>query len=267
MVASRRWVAVVVAVALAAVAASGCAEGVPGAAPGADEGDDVDGGDDGSPQPDAAERPDAGDDDEPVPDAGVPDAAPPPDAAPRTVTLSQNVSETVTGGAVACIGGGGLFTPRYLRENSWYRAFTLTEHGVDGTFEVARVDFSVYTALSGSFSGVQPLKVRLHTLSGGVLTTSALTQLASVDLEVEDGGLRALSVPITAAVPAGATLVAEVFVPDGVSSWDFLQLGANTDGERGPGYWRGPGCVTGVQAIHDATQAHEIVLTVTGLAP
>jgi hypothetical protein len=263
MVASRRWIAVVVAVALAAGAGAGCAEGVPGAGPAGDDG--VDAGDGPGERPDAGERADAGDDD-PAPDAGVPDAGAPDAAAARTVTLSQNVSEAVTGGAVACIGGGGLFTPRYLRENSWYRVFVLPEHGVDGTLDVTRVDFSIYTAVSGSFSGVQPLAVRLHTLRGAVLSTSALTQIASVDLEVEDGGQRALSVPIAASVPAGATLVAEVFVPDGINSWDFLQLGANTEGERGPGYWRGPGCVTGVKAIHDATEAHEVVLTVTGLA-
>ena len=132
MVASRRWIAVVVAVALAA-GTGGCAEGVPGAGPAGDDG--VDAGDGPGERPDAGERADAGEDG-PAPDAGVPDAGAPDAAAARTVTLSQNVSEAVTGGAVACIGGGGLFTPRYLRENSWYRVFVLPEHGVDGTLDV-----------------------------------------------------------------------------------------------------------------------------------
>jgi hypothetical protein len=263
----RSWVVVAVAIAIAiAIVQSGCAEGVPAGGPGDDEpgdeqGDRPDAGD-GDETPDAAPRPDAGDDD-PAPDAGVPDAAPPPPdaAAPRQVVLSQNNSETVTNGAVACVAG---LLIQYMRENSYYRVFRLADHDVTGGLDVSRVDFSVFTASSGSFSGEQTIEVRLHTLAGSVLTTAALTELASADVTIEDGGERSVSVPLTAAVPAGATLVAEVFVPDALNTGNYLRIGANTAGERGPSYWRGPLCISGVQAIADATQAHEIVLTVTG---
>jgi hypothetical protein len=260
----RFWVVVAIAIAIAIVQ-SGCAEGVPAGGPGDDEpgdeqGDRPDAGD-GDETPDAAPRPDAGDDD-PAPDAGVPDAAPPPDAAaPRQVVLSQNNSETVTNGAVACVAG---LLIQYMRANSYYRVFRLADHDVTGGLDVSRVDFSVFTASSGSFSGEQTIEVRLHTLAGSVLTTAALTELASADVTIEDGGERSVSVPLTAAVPAGATLVAEVFVPDALNTGNYLRIGANTAGERGPSYWRGPLCISGVQAIADATQAHEIVLTVTG---
>src|SRR5690348_14279839 len=59
---------------------------------------------------------------------GAPDAAPRPDAAPQPVVLTQ-VSDSATvvpGTSIGCVNG----TTGVARENSWYRAFTLSEHGI-----------------------------------------------------------------------------------------------------------------------------------------
>ena len=211
-----------------------CAQGVPAGSSGDDE----------PAAPDAGFAADAPQGD--TPDASVPDTdAPPgaPDAAPSApdarpagpITLSQTTSDAITVDAAGCRNG-----LRENGENRYYRAFKLADHGVTGALAVSEVAFGVYRASSDLFSVSQPVAVRLHTLSGDVVRADRLTSLGEASVQVPDTSTATnVTVPITATVPAGATLVVEVAV---VRSSHTFYLGANTGGESKPAYWTSAEC-------------------------
>jgi hypothetical protein len=53
-----------------------------------------------------------------------------------------------------------------------------------------------------------------------------------------------VTVPVAATVPAGATLIVEVFSPDFTGTGKFFYLGGNGTGETKPAYLRAPSCST-----------------------
>src|SRR5258706_11853788 len=114
-----------------------------------------------------------------TPDAGdPPDAAPRPDAAPQPVVLTQvSDSAMITPGvSIGCVNQ----TTFVARENSWYRAFTLSEHGISGGFAVTSVLFAIEQARAQA-GGSQPAYVRLYSYTGtvgGTLDPAQMTLLA-----------------------------------------------------------------------------------------
>ena len=187
------------------------------------------------------------------------DAPPPPIDAPgptTTVTLTQSSSLAVTPAtSVACSSG----------ENSYYRVFRLSDHGVAGPLQVNRVDFGVQdaTALLGS----QPVQVKLYTLAGPFALAN-LTPLGTTTVTVAAAAAgTVVQAPIAPAitVPAGSTLVVEVLAA-GAFGNQFI-LGANTAAETQPGYLRGPSCGSAAPVTFASIafpDAH-IVLTATGV--
>lgn len=197
----------------------GCAKG---SAPGEGDGDDT--GDDGS--GDDVAVPDAGGGDEP--DAGG--HVDPPDAGggggePVTITHSTTMTlEAETG--VACQSGFGN------AKNSWYRVFDLPAMGITGSLDVSQMTVGVQEASSGNGNG-QSLTVKLHQLTGAFIVAN-LSELGNAKITVPDTSLQTFQIPITASVPAGITLVAEMTVPNGEARGNFLFPGANNDGQTGP---------------------------------
>jgi hypothetical protein len=223
----------------AAFFASGCATAKVGDAEGAGETVDA-GGDNGAGDDDDG---DGGDDG--LADAGgsTPDAAPPPQPSP--VTLTQSNSLDVIGfTSIAC----------FEAVNSYYRVFNLATFGIDGPLEVNKVTFGVEECTSGT--GGLPATVLLHTLEGplqpdGRFQLANLTRLESAETTIPDvafpdegevgGALH--EVPIRTTVPAGSTLVVEVTHP-GFTADQALLMGANGAGETGLTYLRAPECDT-----------------------
>lgn len=194
--------------------------------------------------------------DAPLPPIDAP--APPIDApAPTTtVTLSQSSSMVVTPAtSVACSSG----------ENSYYRAFRLTDHGVTGPLQVNRIDFGVQDATA--LLGNQPVQVKLYTLAGS-LALANLTPLGATTVTVAASAAGAVvQAPISPAItaPAGSTLVVEVLAA-GAFGNQFI-MGANTAAETQPGYLRGPSCGSAAPVTFASIafpDAH-IVLTATGV--
>ena len=218
----RGLIAFVWVVALHVGCAKGQAEGG-----GDDNGDDN--GDDSS--GDDVATPDAGDSDQP--DAGHDD---PPDAGgggggPVTITHSTTMAlEAGTG--ISCTSDVGN------ARNSWYRVFDLPAMGITGSLAVSKVTIGIQEA-DGDGDDLQPLTVKLHQLSGAFVVTN-LSELGRTKIDVFDGALQTIEVPLTASVPAGITLVAEMTVPNGQGfiDGDFLFPGANDDGQTGPTWVR-----------------------------
>ena len=206
----------------------GCAKGM------ANDGGEVDdsgGDDDGDNTGDDIGIPDAG-------GGGLPDGGhvDPPDAGgggggPVTVTHSSSMGlEAGTG--ISCTSDVGN------ARNSWYRVFDLPAMGITGALEVSKVTIGIQEA-DGDGDDLQPLTVKLHRLQGAFVTAN-LSELGRTKIDVQDGSLQIIEVPLTASVPAGTTLVAEMMVPNGQGLFDgdFLFPGANNDGQTGPTWVR-----------------------------
>jgi hypothetical protein len=216
----------------------------------------------------------------PVPDAppGTPDARPDamvnlPDAMTTggTVTLSQASSTSiVVGNSVSCNDGTPFFD---TAENSYYRAFQLSDFGVTGTFHSQRVDFAIESATAGSVS--QSVSVNLYSYSGATggasLDTTKMSLVGTANVTVPDTTTgEMLTANIAANVPASGALVAEVFVPDGETIGNSLFIGSNTASETHPGYIRAPACSTPTPTAINTlglTSQVSIVLSVTGSYP
>ncbi|SDS20549.1 S8 family serine peptidase [Jiangella sp. DSM 45060] len=166
---------------------------------------------------------------DPAPDAATQDAeAPAVDAVRLTHSASMDVVET----AVPVCSSTQTGT---TRANRFLRTFTLTDFGIDGAFDVSEVSFGLQLVTPSA-----DLTVNLYTLDGPFEYVN-LTRLASETISVEDAAATVLSVPVSAQVPAGATLVLEVSAPDllGVGA---VVPGANTAGQTGPSYISADDC-------------------------
>jgi hypothetical protein len=203
-------------------------------------------------------------------DVPEPDASP-IDAPPQQITLTQTTS-----GAIAVGTSFNCHRASVTRENSYYRVFTLSDHGVTGMLHVTRVEFAIDTAIAGAGQGgQQPATVKLGTYGGtpdGTTLDGALVRsLGSADVRIPDGTGTRVTVPITADVAPTANLIVELLIPDGLAAGNALLVGTNQQGERKPGYTRGPSCgvtlptsMKTVAADNSLDQA-DLILTVTGV--
>jgi hypothetical protein len=209
------------------------------------------------------------------------DAAPLPDAPPgqQQVTLSQtNDSTMAVGKSIACatsILGEQVGT----NDNSWYRVFKLSDYGVTGAFQVQRITFYTDYAWGGS-TVTQPGTIKIGTYAGTVdadtLTVASITNLTSKpvtipDADSADGIDPPVVVDVSATIPAGANLIVELSLPDGVNDGNFYYIGVSAGGEMKKGYIRAApaGCnFTSPKSLTSATALNHpdnsILLTVTG---
>ncbi len=182
-----------------------------------------------------------------------------------TVTLSQSGAMSITpDNSVACVRQSDGVT----RENSFYRAFRLADHGVTRPFTPTMVSFGVEVADAAGAGTTQPLQVRLHTLAGAMIRAN-LTNVAGNNVTLPNTAAGTIvNVPITPApmIPPTATLVAEIFVPDSDAVGHRFFPGTNTGTETQPGYVRGPICNIPEPATYNSLNFPlvKLVLTVTG---
>jgi hypothetical protein len=219
-------------------------------------------------RPDAMELPDA--------PPGTPDASPPdamipvPDAKPGSVTMTQtNATNIVTGNSVSCNDGSPFYD---TAENSYYRAFKLSDYGVVGTFHLQHVDFGVEAAAAGGASQSVTAKVYTYTgaTGGTTLDTASMTLVGQKTVTVPDTTAgENVSAAITADIPASATIVVEIYVPDGTSAGNEFFIGSNKAGETQPGYIRAPTCSTPNPTSIASVQTGQvaILITATGSYP
>ncbi|HEX4440301.1 MAG TPA: S-layer homology domain-containing protein [Thermoanaerobaculia bacterium] len=165
--------------------------------------------------------------------AGPPAAAAAPSVACGPTTVTQSASQTILDQfSIACVDLG----TKAHGDNSYWRAFDLRAMGVDGPVDVCAVSFGVESAISSGGAG-QPLTVNLWDQVDRAFPASAQrVPLGTATVTVADQSLSILTVPIAATVPAGATLVVEVNVPDRIAEGDVFFFGANDQPETGTTY-------------------------------
>lgn len=173
-----------------------------------------------------------------MPIDAMPIDAPPP---PVAVTLNQNTDQTTITGAntVTC----NQTSTGYTTENNFYRVFVLANHGVGGQFTATHVDFGIEEIDVGGAGTTMNVEVKLHSLSGafqiGNLTqrhVQTVTLNENLDLQFQQ---IQLSTPVV--FPAGSTVVAEIYVADGVAAQHTFFPGSNAAGESAPSYIRAAG--------------------------
>jgi hypothetical protein len=236
-------------IALVTACASG---GKPGVAPDT-------GGDDQ--QPDAPTRPDAADVDAPShPDAAMPDAP----QQPVTVTLQETVNNTIaTANSIAC--GNGSETS----DNTWYRAYALSDFGITNAFHVTQVSFAIQES-----AGTPSVQVKVGsyggTVGGMTLDTSMIVPLnaTTVTIPATTTG-ESVPAPITADIPAGGKLVVQIAAPNLEGTGKYVYIGASNGGENKPGYITSVGCAINVPTRPidvDPVQfaAVDLIILVTG---
>ena len=192
------------------------------------------------------------------------------DGSGSLVTMAQTTSSTIAlGQSFGCVQPPA----NYTLENSYYRVFTLTDYGVSGTLHVTQVDFAIDTAMAGT-GGSQPGKLNLGTYTGtpggATLDLSLVTGVSSLDISIPDGGGAQMTVPLAADIAASANLIVELVIPRGVDQRNKFLIGLSGDGERQPGYTRGPDCNTAtpvtMQSVATPGDPFAILMTVTGTA-
>jgi hypothetical protein len=190
------------------------------------------------------------------------------DAALQTITLSQGTNTVTALNTVSCNAGG------ITAENSYYRVFQLSTHGVVRPFTAQRVDFGIENA-NAEVGTSQTIQVRLWTLNGAFITSN-LTAVAGQNVSVADttvGVVVPVALSPAPVIQPNATLVAEIFIPDGDVDnngvGNSIFVGSNTAAETGPSYIRAPD--TGCAITQPTTAAAagfpnmRVVLTVTGV--
>ena len=211
-----------------------------------------------------------GDDDVPDPDASSVDArdidariidAP----AFQTITLSQTASNTVQAQAsVACTDTA----TGVIRENSYYRVFRLADFGITRPFTATMVSFGVELAGAGNGLPSQNMQVKLYTLNGP-LSLAGLAPIAGNNVVVPNSMISMINVPLVPAprlLQSNETLVAELFIPDGMALANVLFVGANNGTETATGYLRAPLCGITEPVTFNSIGFPQVklILTVTG---
>jgi hypothetical protein len=180
---------------------------------------------------------------------------------PRTITQSQSQS-IENANSVACSNSSQQHT-----DNAYLRAFTLTDFGISGAFQVSEVEFGVELAQAGSGS-TQPVRVRLYrkTNPSGPLNYSNLTTLATTNINMPNRSLSRYTTSIAGTAPAGSVLVVEIFTPNGQASGHQFFIGSNPDGQTAPSYIAAASCSIAQPATTASIGFPEmhIVMNVTG---
>ncbi|GAB5518608.1 MAG: hypothetical protein RhofKO_08590 [Rhodothermales bacterium] len=151
-------------------------------------------------------------------------------------------------------------------DNSYWRAFTLSDYGVVTTFRVAKVTFGVETA--DGADGSQPVVVRVYASTGAAFPAGTMVLLSEETVSVSDMSQGLLEVPITAAVSPNAEMVIEVFTPSGADLGNSFFIGSNDAEETGASYLSAEACGITVPTTVDAIGFEDmhIVMSVSGTA-
>ena len=178
-----------------------------------------------------------------------------------STTITHSSSQTIiTGNSVSC-NAGGLHT-----NNSYFRAFNLTNFGITEDFNISMVEIGVEQATGTG--GTQPITVYLYTSSSAFPTgyPGSLTQIGTANINVPDQALSLFQIPVVGTAPAGSELVVEIFTPDGQTTNNSFYIGSNNLGQSGPSYLMAADCgvtvPTDVAAI--GFPGMHIVMNVTG---
>jgi hypothetical protein len=168
-----------------------------------------------------------------APSVSVPSGPAGPAAGMIMITHSNSQS-IITGNSVSC-NAGGLHA-----DNSYLRRFTLTDFGITGAFEVTDVEFGIEQS-----NVSQPVEINLYTWDPATpFQWANFTSVGSFPFNVPAGALTTymFTLPSPVTVPAGSTLVVELFTPDGQTAGYSFFVGSNNLGQTDDSFLAAPDC-------------------------
>ena len=180
--------------------------------------------------------------------------------------ITQSASQTVSAsGSVAC----GNQTGGYTADNSYLRAFKLSDYGITYNYKITNVSFGVQTA-----STTFPVDVSVYNWTGGTFPTGTATLLGNSSVSISPasvGTVVSTGTSLTTTVQAGSTFVVEVFHDGtGTTPAQSFYMGTNPGAQTGPSYIVSDTCgltnpvATGTGALAGFASARW-VMSVTGV--
>lgn len=157
-----------------------------------------------------------------------------------TITESNDPAGILAGNSVSCNGGAPNY---YHSDNSYYRAFKMSDFGITEDFMVSAVEIGVEQATGNT--GSQPVECILYTTNSTFPAgfPGSLTQIGTVSANVPDQNLTLFSFNVSGLVPAGTNqLVVEIHTPDGGTTLNTFFIGSNDAGETAPSYLKAADC-------------------------
>ncbi len=185
--------------------------------------------------------------------------------APNSTTITEsNDPVTITAGnSVSCNGGAPNY---YNTDNSYFRAFTLSNFGIVGDFTVTSVQVGIEQATASS--GTQAITCNLYTSSQNFPSgyPGSLTMIGTSTENIPDQNLTLYNFNVTGVAPAGSQLVVEINSPDGQTLLNTFFIGSNASGETAPSYLLAADCsiTTPTTTTTIGFPGMNIVMSVTG---
>ena len=151
--------------------------------------------------------------------------------------LTQSVSqEIMADNSAACVD----FTLG-IRDNTFFRAFPLSDFSIVGDYLVTAVDFGVEQLTTGEAGGF-PVTVSVYSTVEAFPANwpDGYSLLDTQTVFLTDETLTMHTVPVSATIPAGSTIVVSVAVP--LTDATFFQIGSNDAGQLAPGFITAEAC-------------------------
>lgn len=151
------------------------------------------------------------------------------------VVITQSNSQTIAPGEeIACA------SPTSFRDNSLYRAFDLPgDFGIMNGLEVNAVEFALGPVSTPSGF---PITANIYS-TPGVFPGGTLTlQGTAVHTAVNADGNSMITLPLSAMIPAGETMVMELVLVDDGTDTNMMRFGCNSEGQTGPSYIMAADC-------------------------
>ncbi|HEY6034533.1 MAG TPA: hypothetical protein VIV58_09750 [Kofleriaceae bacterium] len=190
-----------------------------------------------------------------------------------TKTLTETASDSLQAASSIACGNSNQ-----TQQNSYYRVFDLAGFGITTDFHVTQITFQVEDCESAAGNG-QIVTVKVGTynssIGGSTLATGNMAMVAqNTNVQVPEVDETAagtpgatVNAPITATIPAGSKLYAEVDATAG-STGSFFYIGSNTGTETVPSYFSASACTppgtTPTSMASVKGSAASVLLTVTG---
>lgn len=152
------------------------------------------------------------------------------------VTLSQsNDPVNVTDGGVACWNNAN----GEYRENSFFRAYNLSDFGITEAFDITSVEYGQGAADDG-----KEITLNIYTATSDDLSTATLTLIGSAThTSAAADDLTLVSVALSASIPANSTIAFEVLAGDsGTNPGETFFPGINAGGENDDSYLLSAAC-------------------------
>ncbi|MFG0285528.1 MAG: hypothetical protein ACF8R7_14010 [Phycisphaerales bacterium JB039] len=146
--------------------------------------------------------------------------------------------------------------PQTTTDNSWWRAFSLSDFGIAEAITVSSIEFGIETARATALGGAQDVLIELFQAPAGSAPALGLELRGSATISVEDQVQTIFDAPVEGVIDAGMSLVVAITPPDhtagGTATGDVFFIGSNGFGETDPSYIMAPGCGTPTPVTYDA---------------